>query len=154
MSNNDERKAASETALPADPPRTGPSSDSLQKFLARWAAGEHGAISPVPAALSTFATIQALVGESPPAHLALALLDDDASIPKPLGERPRYQMVARLGEGGMGEVYLAEHVRMKRKVAVKVMRKWLTGDAAAIGRFRSEERRVGKECRSRWSPYH
>src|ERR1019366_642682 len=32
-------------------------------------------------------------------------------------------------------------------------------DAAAAGRgggrgFRSEERRVGKECRSRWSPYH
>ena len=25
--------------------------------------------------------------------------------------------------------------------------------AAAIG-ARSEERRVGKECRSRWSPYH
>ena len=23
-----------------------------------------------------------------------------------------------------------------------------------IGQFRSEERRVGKECRSRWSPYH
>ena len=23
-----------------------------------------------------------------------------------------------------------------------------------IGRMRSEERRVGKECRSRWSPYH
>jgi len=28
--------------------------------------------------------------------------------------------------------------------------------AAAVGRLknRSEERRVGKECRSRWSPYH
>ena len=24
----------------------------------------------------------------------------------------------------------------------------------ARGRVRSEERRVGKECRSRWSPYH
>ena len=23
-----------------------------------------------------------------------------------------------------------------------------------MGPFRSEERRVGKECRSRWSPYH
>ena len=23
-----------------------------------------------------------------------------------------------------------------------------------MGRYRSEERRVGKECRSRWSPYH
>src|SRR2546430_12103970 len=25
---------------------------------------------------------------------------------------------------------------------------------AALARLRSEERRVGKECRSRWSPYH
>src|SRR2546430_6724051 len=25
---------------------------------------------------------------------------------------------------------------------------------ALISEFRSEERRVGKECRSRWSPYH
>ena len=24
----------------------------------------------------------------------------------------------------------------------------------SLGRSRSEERRVGKECRSRWSPYH
>ena len=39
---------------------------------------------------------------------------------------------------------------------------WKTDDAAkqvrciyvAIGQKRSEERRVGKECRSRWSPYH
>ena len=29
---------------------------------------------------------------------------------------------------------------------------WDSFDAAIIGR--SEERRVGKECRSRWSPYH
>ena len=29
-----------------------------------------------------------------------------------------------------------------------------TGSAAAFGGIRSEERRVGKECRSRWSPYH
>src|SRR5258708_39635479 len=28
------------------------------------------------------------------------------------------------------------------------------GDAAKLGDQRSEERRVGKECRSRWSPYH
>ena len=29
-----------------------------------------------------------------------------------------------------------------------------TGKTAAFGLPRSEERRVGKECRSRWSPYH
>src|SRR2546430_3450455 len=28
------------------------------------------------------------------------------------------------------------------------------GDAAPMSGDRSEERRVGKECRSRWSPYH
>ena len=33
---------------------------------------------------------------------------------------------------------------------------WQMAHAAveALGRVRSEERRVGKECRSRWSPYH
>ena len=32
----------------------------------------------------------------------------------------------------------------------------LAGDYASIAEIigRSEERRVGKECRSRWSPYH
>ena len=30
----------------------------------------------------------------------------------------------------------------------------LTSNFGEIGRSRSEERRVGKECRSRWSPYH
>src|SRR3712207_3086611 len=31
---------------------------------------------------------------------------------------------------------------------------WAVGFAIAFGGARSEERRVGKECRSRWSPYH
>ena len=30
----------------------------------------------------------------------------------------------------------------------------LPGSTASVGAVRSEERRVGKECRSRWSPYH
>ena len=28
------------------------------------------------------------------------------------------------------------------------------GALVVVGNRRSEERRVGKECRSRWSPYH
>src|SRR3989449_7876912 len=31
---------------------------------------------------------------------------------------------------------------------------WTGGMYALLGENRSEERRVGKECRSRWSPYH
>ena len=30
----------------------------------------------------------------------------------------------------------------------------ITGNVLLDGEDRSEERRVGKECRSRWSPYH
>ncbi|MCC6928148.1 MAG: protein kinase [Gemmatimonadaceae bacterium] len=50
----------------------------------------------------------------------------------------RYLVKERLGEGGMGEVYLAEHVRIKRKVAVKLMRSWMLGDPVAVSRFHRE----------------
>jgi len=35
-----------------------------------------------------------------------------------------------------------------------VVRGDLSLDSLPVGPLRSEERRVGKECRSRWSPYH
>ena len=38
--------------------------------------------------------------------------------------------------------------------AAEVERSWYILDAADKPLGRSEERRVGKECRSRWSPYH
>jgi len=50
----------------------------------------------------------------------------------------RYLVQEKLGAGGMGEVYLAEHVRIRRKVAVKLMRKWMTGDPVAVSRFHRE----------------
>ena len=31
---------------------------------------------------------------------------------------------------------------------------FVSGDVSDPDQLRSEERRVGKECRSRWSPYH
>ena len=50
----------------------------------------------------------------------------------------RYRIEANLGEGGMGQVYLAEHVRMKRKSAIKIMRPALVGDVEALQRFTRE----------------
>ena len=41
----------------------------------------------------------------------------------------RYHVLSKLGEGGMGQVYLAEHLRMKRKSAVKVTHPAMTSDA-------------------------
>ena len=50
----------------------------------------------------------------------------------------RYHVLRKLGEGGMGQVYLAEHVRMGRKSAVKVMNPSMVNDADAISRFNRE----------------
>ena len=50
----------------------------------------------------------------------------------------RYHVMQKLGEGGMGQVYLAEHVRMRRKSAVKVMHPGMASDPDAISRFNRE----------------
>ena len=50
----------------------------------------------------------------------------------------RYRVVSLLGEGGMGRVYLAEHVRMGRKCAVKVISPSLARNDAAVARFNRE----------------
>jgi eukaryotic-like serine/threonine-protein kinase len=50
----------------------------------------------------------------------------------------RYHVLRKLGEGGMGQVYLAEHVKMGRKSALKVMRPNMVADADAISRFNRE----------------
>jgi serine/threonine protein kinase len=51
-----------------------------------------------------------------------------------------YRVLSKLGEGGMGSVYVAEHVLLKRKVAVKVLLKELTSDASIKRRFMNEAR--------------
>ncbi|MBL8947123.1 MAG: serine/threonine protein kinase, partial [Myxococcales bacterium] len=52
----------------------------------------------------------------------------------------RYRIEQELGRGGMGTVYLAEHVTVGRKVAVKVLtREWSTHETVAK-RFREEAR--------------
>ena len=50
----------------------------------------------------------------------------------------RYQILSLIGEGGMGRVYLAEHVRMGRKSAVKVINPALATTSDAISRFNRE----------------
>jgi serine/threonine protein kinase len=54
----------------------------------------------------------------------------------------KYRILERLGFGGMGSVYLCEHVVMRRRVAVKVLPPALDGDPAALERFRREARAV------------
>src|SRR5262249_20677836 len=49
-----------------------------------------------------------------------------------------YQLKKRLGAGGMGEVYLAEHRLLRRPCAVKLIRPDRAGDPGVLLRFERE----------------
>lgn len=50
----------------------------------------------------------------------------------------RYRLLDHLGTGGMSSVYLAEHVLMQRRVAIKVLPKDKVDDSSYLARFRRE----------------
>ncbi|HET8645072.1 MAG TPA: serine/threonine-protein kinase, partial [Vicinamibacteria bacterium] len=56
----------------------------------------------------------------------------------------RYRLLRRLGEGGHGIVYAALHEEMQRAVALKVLTPGLSGDEAALQRFRREARAAAR----------
>ncbi len=49
-----------------------------------------------------------------------------------------YEIISVLGAGGMGEVYLAEDTRLRRKVALKMLSPELTRDERGLRRFEHE----------------
>ena len=60
-------------------------------------------------------------------HLAESTIIDD-----------QYEVLALLGEGGMGAVYLARELELDRNVAIKVLHASTLTDVEARTRFRSE----------------
>src|SRR5258708_24501208 len=80
------------------------------------------------------------------ARIARALkLSKEYLEPVPKGQTPRNSVDAHVewlqSEPGYTDAVAAEYRRAKRSEQLRIAE-------------RSEERRVGKECRSRWSPYH
>jgi eukaryotic-like serine/threonine-protein kinase len=62
--------------------------------------------------------------------------DGDVLLGKILGER--FLVQERIGQGASGAIYRAEHVTLRRRVAVKVLHHELSRDDLAIERFRRE----------------
>ena len=61
-----------------------------------------------------------------------------------LGQLGEYELLAKLGEGGMGVVYKARQVRLDKIVALKVLPNHCTADPMAQARFDREMKAVGR----------
>jgi len=78
--------------------------------------------------------------EEPIVRIAAELIADDQSGSMIGQEVGAYKIVDLLGVGGMGEVYLAEDTRLRRKVALKILPDYFTSDRTRVRRFEQEAR--------------
>ncbi|MBV8761726.1 MAG: serine/threonine protein kinase [Deltaproteobacteria bacterium] len=77
---------------------------------------------------------------------------DDAELRPSPGETPpslgkelgAYRLVCLLGEGGMGNIYVARHTSLNRYVAVKVLRRELASKKEAVSRFFQEANTINR----------
>jgi len=75
--------------------------------------------------------------DSPAYNLAV---DDQASTLRPGQELDGYEITSFIGRGGMGEVYLAQDKRLRRKVALKLLPAVFMQDENRLQRFEQEAR--------------
>jgi serine/threonine protein kinase/dipeptidyl aminopeptidase/acylaminoacyl peptidase len=78
--------------------------------------------------------------ESPAVEMMADVVSDqetDGMIGRSLGH---YQIIEKIGAGGMGEVYLARDNRLDRRVALKFLPSYFTQDGERLRRFQQEAR--------------
>ena len=83
------------------------------------------------------ATVPATADPTPRASGARSPSEDTGE--KEIGN---YKLLKILGQGGLGKVYLAEHTKLGRTVAIKVLHRSLALDRSIVSRFFHEARVV------------
>jgi serine/threonine protein kinase len=82
------------------------------------------------------------IGELPSTP-ASELLNQPAELSKSLPQLGEYRFLTKLGEGGMGSVYQAVHIRLGKIVAIKVLSVSQGANPVAINRFSREMKAIG-----------
>ncbi|MCM3903524.1 MAG: serine/threonine protein kinase, partial [Pyrinomonadaceae bacterium] len=106
-------------------------------FLKRACDADDGLRREVESLLGSFEESDSII-EGPVADAATALFSCDQA-ESLVGQRlSHFEIIALLGEGGMGTVYLARDTKLGRKVALKLLPTQFTRDADRLKRFEQE----------------
>ena len=109
-------------------------------FLAEACAGNQELRREVEVLLAQAASAHAFLDAPAVAHAPQMAGDVDASAALVGRRLGAYQIQARLGAGGMGEVYRARDTKLGRDVAIKILPRAFTSDPERLARFEREAR--------------
>jgi len=138
-----DRAQLGELAKRADKlPAAGPAGDAGGKVITLTHMDDSGRIS-----AAAPGSVSAAVVRGPSGAIPTGPTGDSRATTAPVDLGPgtvipgtRYRILSKIGEGGMGSVYAAEHVDLEKKVAIKVLRADLAPDAETLQQFRQEAR--------------
>jgi serine/threonine protein kinase len=123
-----------ETALKLDP-------DAREPFLTRACEGDKQFREEVVSLLSSHAESSHFLELPAAAVMAESLIDDQATIVA--GRHiSNFEIVSKIAEGGMGEVYLARDLTSERKVAIKLIRREYKDQQEQLRYFKREARAI------------
>ena len=108
----------------------------LEEILNRRAAGERPTLEEY---IAKYPQFEGALGEQFETLRVLEeLMSEEGSAPPPDTILDDYLLLERIGHGGMGVVFLAEQMSLKRNVALKVLDSRLTSSYERLERFRRE----------------
>ena len=134
--------------MPLDDPSEHPSELQLRNFVhGKLCESDLDAIAKhLETCESCLKQLDGIAGDTLADHVGAVDLSQGFSMRPPgrsdqwLSNHPRYRVIRKIGAGGMGEVYLAEHQMMARQVAIKAIRSEFVQNEEAISRFQTEVR--------------